>query len=181
VALEYAARYPAHVAGLILCNTGPTYRHMDRIVARLHARATAGQFAEIMAWLAAVPERDEDFAACVQSLLPFYVQQPSAALLHALFGAVQFRSAAFRHGLGMVADYDMTERLAPLTTPALVIGADHDLIFAVDEGPAVLAARLPRAELVVFEACGHYPFAEQPDRFHAVVDEWLARQVLQSP
>jgi hypothetical protein len=31
------------------------------------------------------------------------------------------------------------------------------------------------AELVVFEDCGHYPYAERPDAFEAAVRAWLGQ------
>ena len=173
VALEYALRFPERVAGLVLCNTGPTYGHLPSIIGRLRERATPDEFAAIMAFLADLPTEDEAFAAGIRTLLPFYVHRDARDVVPALFGNVAFRAAAFAHGLGITAGYDVTARLPSLTAPVLVVASDDDLIFQEPEGPAVLASLLPNAELLRFSACGHYPFAEQSQRFLVEVGAWL--------
>ena len=40
---------------------------------------------------------------------------------------------------------------------------------------AAIAERLPQAEWVIFEECGHLSHAEEPDRYMAVLGDFLAR------
>jgi len=49
-----------------------------------------------------------------------------------------------------------------------VIWGDSDRLLPVRVGVR-LAARIPRAKIVVFEACGHSPHEEQPERFNDLV------------
>ncbi len=176
IALEYAWRYPERVAGLILCCTGPTYRHLDRIIENVQRRASPESFAAIMAWLASTTSSDEALAEGIAPLLPQYLHQPTDALVNAVFGRVTFSAAAFNHCLAAMAPtYDVTAHLPTLTMPTLVIAGDDDPIFPYDCGAGVLAAQLPHADVVQLEACGHYPFAEQPERFLNTVQDWLAR------
>lgn len=69
-------------------------------------------------------------------------------------------------------NYDIRSEIQRLAVPALVIHGRHD--------PMPLAgsqeiARLLQAPLVVFEHSGHVPYVEEPERFVAVLDQFLPR------
>ena len=38
-----------------------------------------------------------------------------------------------------------------------------------------IQAGIPNSELALFEESSHYPFAEEPERFLATLDDFLAR------
>jgi pimeloyl-ACP methyl ester carboxylesterase len=56
--------------------------------------------------------------------------------------------------------------------PALVVEGEKGLATTV-ESARVLAESLPNASLVLIAEAGHYPQAEQPDRFFPVVARFL--------
>jgi pimeloyl-ACP methyl ester carboxylesterase len=63
-------------------------------------------------------------------------------------------------------------RLGGIDVPALVIAGRHDPVIPLAEVRG-LSRGLPHSELVVFEACGHLPQVEQPERFVAEVERFL--------
>ncbi len=68
--------------------------------------------------------------------------------------------------------YDMRPRLAQIRAPTLVINGDADFL-----GPQVSArelAAIPDVRIVMFPGAGHWVFAEQPERFRAEVEAFLA-------
>jgi proline iminopeptidase len=67
-------------------------------------------------------------------------------------------------------EYDLGTDLRGLRVPSLVLAGRHDPI-PVDAAERTAAAL--GAELVVFEASGHCPHVEEPERFSAVLDAWL--------
>ena len=73
-------------------------------------------------------------------------------------------------------DFDVTERVAAIETPALVLVGALDRVIPPREGRA-LAARLPEARLVEIEDVGHLSYAERPEAFNAAVLGFLARFV----
>ena len=177
LALEYAWRHPDRVLGLILCNTGATYRHLDRIIENVRRVASPTSFAAIMDWLAAPSPDDRSLALGIAPLLPLYLHAPTDALVTALFGRIAFRASAFNYALAALApDYDVTAHLPSLEMPTLVIAGENDPIFPWDCGPEILAAQMPNAEIARFNACGHYPFAEQPERFMESVRDWIVQR-----
>lgn len=63
--------------------------------------------------------------------------------------------------------------LPEIQVPTLVaFGTDPKL--SSPEAGAYIAQRIPRAKLELFEASSHAPFWEEPDRFNAVLEDFLA-------
>jgi proline iminopeptidase len=73
---------------------------------------------------------------------------------------------------GTLRTWDVTGRLGEIAVPTLVTGGEHD-----EARPAHLreiAARIPGARLEILEGCSHLCFAEAPDRYRAIVNDFLA-------
>ncbi len=71
-----------------------------------------------------------------------------------------------------VGDYDLRDKLASLSVPALVLHGQHD---AIPVSSAEETASLLGAELVIFEHSGHVPYVEEPHKFVAALDAFLPR------
>jgi alpha-beta hydrolase superfamily lysophospholipase len=56
--------------------------------------------------------------------------------------------------------------------PTLIIWGDSDPIIPVDHAHAAHSA-LPESRLEIFEGVGHYPHCEAPERFVAVLTEFI--------
>jgi proline-specific peptidase len=75
--------------------------------------------------------------------------------------------------VGTIRDFDITDRLAEIEVPVLLVSGEHDEV-----RPHLTAAmheRLRHGERVVFEDSSHMPHIEEPDRFLAVVQDFLER------
>jgi pimeloyl-ACP methyl ester carboxylesterase len=78
---------------------------------------------------------------------------------------------------------ELRERYAPierslrgLGCPALVVWAGHDPFFAVEQGRRTADA-IPDGRLVLYEDCGHYLPAEQPERLAADIAAFVRHEV----
>ncbi|MFF5428034.1 MULTISPECIES: alpha/beta fold hydrolase [unclassified Streptomyces] len=58
-------------------------------------------------------------------------------------------------------------------TPVLAVTGAHDLAARPSDAAALVRA-LPAGRLHVLPGCGHFPMAEQPDRFTGVLSDFLA-------
>ncbi len=74
---------------------------------------------------------------------------------------------------GPLATLDLRPRLGGIRVPALVFAGRHDGMTADQERE--IHAGIPNSGLVVLEESSHYPFAEEPERFFAALDDFLAR------
>ncbi len=76
------------------------------------------------------------------------------------------------HVVGSLRGWDITPRLPEVRVPALVVSGEHD-----EATPAVvrpLAEALPDSRWELFEGASHCTHLEQPDRFLALVESFLA-------
>jgi pimeloyl-ACP methyl ester carboxylesterase len=69
---------------------------------------------------------------------------------------------------------DLTGIAASFGGPLLVCVGDEDEIMSVDEGREIADAALV-GRLEVFEGAGHFLTLDQPDRFNAVLEDYLAQ------
>jgi pimeloyl-ACP methyl ester carboxylesterase len=69
---------------------------------------------------------------------------------------------------------DLTGIAASFGGPLLVCVGDEDEIISVDEGREIADAALV-GRLEVFEGAGHFLTLDQPDRFNAVLEDFLAQ------
>lgn len=79
------------------------------------------------------------------------------------------------HVVGTIKDWEILSRLDAVdpSLPMLLTSGRHDE--ATPPQVAAIAERLPGSEWVIFEQSGHLAHAEEPDRYMAVVGDFLAR------
>ena len=77
------------------------------------------------------------------------------------------------HVVGTLKDWEVLSRLDAVEEPILLTSGRHDE--ATPDQMATIVTRLPQAEWVLFESSGHLAHAEEPDRYMAVVGDFLAR------
>lgn len=163
IAQEVALSCPMRVDRLVLvCTTpgGPNAASMPAATVRLIAEApTLEPLVALRRFVenALAPGAPDDL---VERILAHRLQtaQPLAA-----WAAQAAAGAAF----------DAWERLPSLRSPTLVLHGTEDVV--VDPANSRLLTELvPDARLEWFEGCGHLLFWEEPDRFVALVGEFLA-------
>lgn len=68
---------------------------------------------------------------------------------------------------------DFTDRLDGLAAPTLLVHGRHDEVFPVAWSERA-AARIPDAEIAIFEDCAHWAPRERPERFVERVESFLS-------
>lgn len=81
-------------------------------------------------------------------------------------------AGALSCGLAVKA-HDVLDRLADVSLPTLVIGADRDLSFPA-EHPKALAESIPGAQMVMLKDAGHLAPVQVPDAFEAAMRGFYA-------
>lgn len=77
------------------------------------------------------------------------------------------------HVVGSLRDWEVLSRLDVIDEPVPLTSGRHDE--ATPSQVAAIRERLPQAEWVLFEQSGHLAHAEEPDRYMAVLADFLAR------
>jgi proline iminopeptidase len=174
LAVEYARRRPDSVSHAIIVGTPPR-GDMKAVVAAstayFQAHASDERKRLLQENLSKLPPgTPPSQAVFAQTPLRFFDPRFDAP---PLFAGAETRPEILMHLLGTLAPaWDVTAG-APLRTPLLVAHGRHDYTVPCPLWDDVLP-RLPTATLALFERSGHQPFAEEPERFTAVLTDWLA-------
>jgi proline iminopeptidase len=170
VAMAYAIRHPGHPAKVVFSSTSARQnlpRMLDRFEALggPEARAAAERF-----WTSPGPETLPDY---VSKSFVTYSRAPRDPDANAR--TVWALDVMFHFAAGEDRRFDLRAGLARVRCPALVLGGALDPVCPIEDQEEIAAA-LPR-ELVRFERfehCGHGVYRDDPDRFFAVLREFLA-------
>ena len=179
LALEYALSQPAGLASLIIASAGASSPQWNAEIQRLRSELpldvqailqqheTAGT-TDALEYI----EAEGVFAArhlCRLDPLPDYLDETFPQLrqevYHAMCGESEIRGVT-----GNLKDWDITARLGEIRAPTLITCGRYD------EATPVLAETMqrgiPGAESVIFEQSAHFAFAEEPERFRQVVNQF---------
>jgi pimeloyl-ACP methyl ester carboxylesterase len=74
---------------------------------------------------------------------------------------------------GTLKDWDVSSRLGRVQLPALITSGRHDEV--TPQQAEVLHHGIPGSQWVLFENSAHVAFVEEPDRYRAVLEEFLVK------
>ncbi len=178
VALEYALRYPQRLSHLILMDTGGDQRWTSQNCPEILAKR---------GYSAAAVEAARRFYSgqiTPSEFIPTFMKFSKAYFYHInlvsmafemIFGprAVMRPEALIFGYTQMLKGWTVMDRLGEIQTPTLVSAGRHDFLFP-PEHQAILADRLPNAQLELFERSGHNPQMEQADEVIESIRRFLA-------
>jgi proline iminopeptidase/L-proline amide hydrolase len=186
VALEYGARQPASLAGLVLASPLISTRSWIADANALRKKLPAGVQADLArcesaqplpkpqcdaateAFYAAFNRREPPSAAVKASRHPGD-RGPNLRLYETMWGPSEFAAS------GTLKDYDGEPLLARLSGPrTLLLVGQYDEARPVTDG--AFADLIPGAEFGVVPGAAHSIFTDRPDETVAILRAWLARQ-----
>lgn len=170
VSMAYAQTYPDQVKSIVFANsTAPSIKETQSILADVF------------------PDRIEEWQQTRRALTPRFKASEIA-----IFTAMEFVDLArgdlfmeaikdYNYNIEVnnalrvdMADLDYTDSVSAYAFPVLVVHGRYDPVIS----PATawkLYKLIPRAEIEIFSATGHLPFAERPDVFVERVNRFLAK------
>ncbi len=184
LALEYAARLPSRVAGLVLLNPAPA-SHAELLRFGQYRKQRETSNLQLMQELAAAPEYA---AGDIDAEAKYYAVHFSAAFhdrRHASKLVARLRShftpssiltaRAIEDRLyrqtWLQPDYDLMQRLATFGSPALVVHGDKDVVPI--ECAQTIARGLRNGKLEVLQNCGHFAYMERARRVRALITSFV--------
>jgi proline iminopeptidase len=180
VALEYALRYPQRISRLILMNTGGDQwwvnQNAPEILAKRGYSAATVQAARRFFNGQLKPEEVIPTAKKF-GMAYFYHINPLLAAYAMIFGAgTKYRPEALVFGYSQLLNgWTVMDRLSEIQIPTLVIAGRYDFLFP-PEHQAILADRLPNAQLALIERAGHNPEIERPGETIATIRQFLSNE-----
>jgi pimeloyl-ACP methyl ester carboxylesterase len=177
VAMQFAYQFPDRLDRLVLVSSGGLGREVALLL-RLAALPGAEQVLPLITapWLVSVATSaartldrvglrvGNDLAGMGEGMLSLRDRAAREAFVATV------RSVIDAHGQRVSA----SDRLyLAAEMPTLLVWGERDPIIPVAHGEAAHAA-MPGSRLVVFEGAGHFPFRDDPERFAAVLTDFIA-------
>jgi proline-specific peptidase len=179
--LEYAITYPANLQSLVLysgaASTAECVAGMNSLRAQLPDETQA-----LMAELEAAGAVDaEDYLAAVDILMKRHlcrvdpypphlaesIEHMALPVYQTMWGPNEFTCT------GTLQSWDRTAELGQVRVPTLILCGKYDEV--VPSCSETMQAGIPGSELVIFEESSHSSHFEEPERFFAVLKDFLRR------
>ncbi len=178
VALEYALRYPQSVSHLILMDTGGEARWPQQNAPELLEKRGYSPAAVQAArrYFNGQLAPGEVLRGSLRYATAYYYRRSLVRIaLDVLFGPpLKMRPEAGVFGWGqLLPGWTVMDRLGEIRMPTLVMAGRHDFLFP-PEHQAILADRLPNAQLVLIERAGHEAQVERPAEVIEAVKRFMA-------
>ena len=167
-AQEAYARIPGRIRALVLCFTSASFGGSGSDFARQFIAARIGPL-----------DDGKTMAEVAGRVIPAMRGRRSdpegVALAQGLMAAVP--PDTYRKAVRLLTTFDRRERLQSIRVPTLVLAGSDDRV-----APAAVmkrvAQKIPGAEYVLLEGCGHLGPMDQPDPFNAALASFLERHKL---
>jgi proline-specific peptidase len=179
VALEYALRYPQSLSHLILMNTcGDSWwvqHNAPELLAKRGYKPATVQAAHRFYNGQLTP--DEVMPIVMKFIRAYFYRLNLLSVAYEMvFGPrAKRRHEAHVFGYGqLLPGWSVMDRLNEIQVPTLVLAGRHDFLFP-PECQAILADRLPDAQLELVEFAGHDPHAERPAEVLPIVRRFLTQ------
>jgi pimeloyl-ACP methyl ester carboxylesterase len=168
VAQEAYARFPECVRALVLCFTSAAFG------------GTGGDFArQFIAARIAPLDDGKTMAEIAARLMPSMRGSRSNAqgLAHAEGVMAAVPPETYRKAVRLLTTFDRREQLPEIRVPTLLVAGGDDRV-APAEVMQRMARKIPGAEFVLLDGCGHLGPMDQPDPFNEALAQFLERHKL---
>jgi proline-specific peptidase len=182
LAIEYLLGRPTGIVSAVLANTAASAAAFEREAKRLIAALPADAAAAIERCEAAGDFENPDYQAAAMAFYQRHVCRLDPwpeSLLRTMANITASPVYAFMWGpseftlTGSLGGWDRSDRLGEITVPTLVLSGEHDE--ATPPLSEELRDGIPGAEMVIIEDASHCSHVEQPERYKAIVGDFLRR------
>jgi len=169
VALTYATRYPGSVSRRSAVVTAPGCRFLERARRIVAERGTDDQKAMADILWAGAFESEEQLRDYYTVMGPLYALRFDAEKARERRGRGILSPDAINQGFGgFLRTWDVTDDLPKITAPTLVIAGREDWI-CPPEFSEEIAAKIPNADLRIFEHSSHSVATDEPEAFVDII------------
>lgn len=177
LAMKYAIKYPEKLKSLILLNSmagsAALWQEESLLLAERSTAEDSIARAAIIQSEAFQQKRPEAYAELFRLSFLHQFSNPKLAdsLNIILPDDVQERSRKFTYLANDLQDFDLHQELASVNCPTLLLFGDHEPSAQI--AAPKLKAAFSDASLQILEACGHFPYIEQPEQFRNSITTFI--------
>ncbi len=168
VAQEMYARFPDLIGALVLAFTSPAFGGAGSQSARQFVAARIGPLDE-----------GKTMAQVAKALMPTLrgTKSDPQGLAHAERVMSAVPPETYRKAIQLLTTFDRRDQLEKIAVPALLVAGSDDKI-APPSVMQSMARRIPHAEFVLLDGCGHLGPMDQPQAFNGALENFLQRHSL---
>ncbi len=168
VAMLYGARHPGHAGALVLQSTNARF-DLDRLVEGFR-RVAGDEVAEL-----ARRDYGGDDVTIEEWARVFAAFGPNVPDQEQLGRRIR-NPDVVAHGMELFRRFDVVDQLARVDCPTLVCVGEVDAITPVEASREIVDALPPGVgRLEVIEGAGHFPWKDVPDRYFALIGDFVAQ------
>ncbi|HTX95046.1 MAG TPA: proline iminopeptidase-family hydrolase [Mycobacterium sp.] len=179
LAQQYALDVTSAAVSLTISNSIASIPEFSKMVARLKSELDPATQSAIDRHEAAGTTYSAEYQAAIRTWNETYLcrvrpwpreledafRAMGAEIFETMFGPSDF------HIVGTIRSWDVFDQLAEITLPTLVLAGRFDE--CVPEHAWEIHQRIPGSQFELFESSAHMPFIEEPEKFDAVMREFL--------
>jgi proline iminopeptidase len=179
VALEYALRYPQSLSHLILMDTGGDQWWVNQNAPELLAKRgySAATVQAARRFYNGQITSGEFLPTSMKFMSAYFYRNFLLEMAHEVFSPgprPKMRPEATIFGYSQLLNgWTVMNRLGEIKVPTMVMAGRYDFLFP-PEHQAILADRLPNAELVLIERAGHNPQMERTTEVIEIIKSFMA-------
>ncbi len=176
--IEYAIRHPTGLVSLILADSMPSMVLWVQEANRLRAMLPLGVNETLLRHEQAGTTDSPEYQAAVEvfnqrhlcrlAVKPEFVTRAKSGFIYNYMnGPSEF------HVIGVIKDWDRTDRLSDIQVPTLILSGKYD-----ESTPLlneILHKGIPNSQWVLFEHSAHLPHVEEEEKFMQTVGAFLAK------
>jgi proline iminopeptidase len=175
LSMMYAREHPDRIHALALIDSGgPTLAAVQKFNANLEARFSEDEKARIKEWSDPEKKKNDHKRAVLEitkaKTAAYFFDRSKAHLLIDGLDETSFNDAVFWAIAMQMGALDLRAGLEKVKAPVIVIHGKGDPLESADE----VHATFPGSRLLLLENAGHFPWLEQPEKFNAALDGFLA-------
>src|SRR6266511_2508913 len=186
VALEYALRYPSSLSRLILMDTGGDQwwvnQNAPEVLAKRGYSPSTVQAARRFYNGQVTP--GEYLPTVMKFMSVYFYRNFLLEMAHEVFSSgprPKMRPEATIFGYSqLLQGWTVMDRLGEIKVPTMVLEGRHDFLFS-PEHQAILADRIPNAQLEIIERAGNNPQMERPAAVIQIIKRFLAQRLQAAP
>jgi proline iminopeptidase len=178
VALEYALRYPSRLSHLILMDTGGDQWWVNQNAPKILARRGygAGTVQAARRFYNGQITPGEFLPTTMKFMGAYFYRNLLVEMAHEVFSSgprPKMRPEATIFGYSrLLQGWTVMERLRQIQVPTLVLAGREDFLFP-PEHQAILAERIPNAQLEIIERAGHNPQMERRAQVIEIINGFM--------
>lgn len=169
VALQYALDHGDHLTHLVICDSDSRGPAPETVVAGLER---LGLEPGLLAAFERPIETTADLLDVFDVVEPAYLPHSPPGTARTGLADTVWRVEGSEGGESALDGWDVADRLGEIAAPTLVMTGADDFMFPPQRA-RLMADAMPRAELTVFDSCGHLPNVEAPEAFLATLRAFL--------